>query len=188
MEHTTCSFPECEKRLHVKGLALCTGHYAQLKRGRELSPLRPAERNKGEACYVVGCDRPASAKGMCHTHRRHVRRYGEAREIRAMAPRGSGGVNPVTGYRFVSVPDGDPYYDSGKRVQEHRLVMAHMIGRALLDDENVHHKNGDRLDNRPENLELWSRSQPCGQRVEDKVSWAKDILALYDPNCLKQTA
>jgi hypothetical protein len=37
--------------------------------------------------------------------------------------------------------------------------------------ENVHHKNGRRADNRPENLELWYVPQPYGQRVIDLVDW-----------------
>lgn len=41
-----------------------------------------------------------------------------------------------------------------------------------------------RNDNRIENLELWSVSQPAGQRIEDKVAWAKHLLALYEPSAL----
>ena len=62
--------------------------------------------------------------------------------------------------------------------------MEQQLGRPLLPDETVHHINGVRDDNRPENLELWSSSHPKGQRVEDKVEWAAEILKQYAPDRL----
>jgi hypothetical protein len=49
----------------------------------------------------------------------------------------------------------------------------------LLAEESVHHRNGVREDNRPENLELWTRPQPTGIRVSDAVAWAREILDRY---------
>jgi len=57
--------------------------------------------------------------------------------------------------------------------------MEKMLGRSLLPKEEVHHKNARRADNRPENLELWSKSHPAGARVTDLVTWAKEILKTY---------
>ena len=80
-------------------------------------------------------------------------------------------------------PDGSIYVHSagyimeksgGKWVMQHRLVMEQHLGRALASNERVHHKNGNRQDNRPENLELWtgvgqSKKDPHGVRLVDKV-------------------
>jgi len=61
-------------------------------------------------------------------------------------------------------------------VFEHILVAEEILGRYLEPCESIHHRNGVRVDNRPENLELWTRPQPAGIRASDAVTWAIEIL------------
>lgn len=96
----------------------------------------------------------------------------------ARGRRWKGGRVTRNGYSYIWEPE-HPNASKEGYVPEHRKVMSDHLGRPLTSDESVHHKNGQRDDNRLENLELWSRFQPTGQRVEDLVAWAQEILKQY---------
>jgi hypothetical protein len=66
-----------------------------------------------------------------------------------------GGRKINNGYIKIHKPD-HPHCDSDGYIYEHRLVMEQKLGRYLLPTERPHHINGNRKDNRPGNLELFS--------------------------------
>ena len=123
-------------------------------------------------CYAPSCDRAAIVKGLCDAHNQRLRKGLSLTPPLQKKTKGVGEWPNGYGYIIKNTPSG--------RKMKHRYIMEQHLGRDLLPHENVHHKNGIRDDNRIENLELWSKSQPSGQRVDDKVAWSIKFLSEYD--------
>lgn len=144
---------------------------------------RHAVSRNHKACSFDGCDRRAVGLGYCNGHYAQHYQGKPLTPLRKRRPYGQNWTVNHHGYIIVK----DPEHPAAKKngyVLQHRLVMEKELGRYLEPHETVHHKNGDRKDNRPENLELWSNRHPKGARTEDQVEWAKQVLQDYAPELL----
>lgn len=173
----TCRAPNCEEPVDAKDL--CHGHYQRVQRGSRLPVDAPLRKGK-QMCKVEDCERDVHGRGYCGAHYKRVLKHGDPLAHIPIREADGHGTVAHDGYRYVPVPPKLRRLTRGAAwIAEHRLVMAKHLGRPLRPDENVHHINGVRDDNKLDNLELWSTSQPSGQRVEDLLVYAQVIVERY---------
>ena len=90
--------------------------------------------------------------------------------------RWNGGKTMVSGGLYKAVKlTGHPRASKAGYVREHHLVMERFLGRYLNPDEEVHHKNGIKTDNRIDNLQLVS-NRSDHLRMEHKLGTYRDHL------------
>lgn len=149
----------------------CVGHAAQRYGKRPLAPLHKHR----IGCNFVDCNNPHYSRGYCSGH---YRQFLLGRPLKPLNQR-KGWYKSSAGYIYIWEPD-HPNADKRGYVAEHAKIMVGMLGRPLHPSEEVHHRNKRRDDNRPENLELWTRGkQPPGARVSDLLVEAWRIILLY---------
>lgn len=119
---------------------------------------------------------------MCSAHYQRLNLHGDTLDHKPIIERKGWHMHP-TGYKVLS-GTGHPNANRAGTIMEHIKIMSDYLGRPLTKGENVHHKNGIRTDNRIENLELWTKRQPNGQRVSDLIENALEIINEYgnDPS------
>jgi hypothetical protein len=165
-----CAVSGCKEKKH-KAYGMCRFHYERAKEGRRLE-MPKIIHSAIKICAIDGCGQKRRANRFCNKHYLRMINHGDPNFSSARRNHGSGKEwHVITSGYVVRYEPENPNAGTNGQVYQHRHVMAEMIGRPLQKNENVHHVNGDRADNRPQNLELWTRGQPAGQRIQDRVRW-----------------
>jgi hypothetical protein len=171
-----CKVEGCQKLFFAKGF--CSTHYMYLRRGivdtegnRLREPQRIARYASDAKCMVAGCADFPRSRGMCNKHMLQrdagiIDAQGtQLRELLPFSrPRTRDKWVQESGYVLVQAPEGHPFARQDGSILEHRLVMEQVLGHFLDPDEFlVHHKDGNRGNNQPDNLVVLSAHAKKGE-------------------------
>jgi|APSaa5957512622_1039677.scaffolds.fasta_scaffold26741_4 hypothetical protein len=173
-----CKIDGCERL--KKSLDLCGMHYARLRKNGDVGSPFPLKKCKDyEKCEVDGCEKHKISCGLCSMHYARLKKHGKVGVSHSKKrPNGMGHISN-DGYHYFYKPEHPNAYKNGK-VAAHVLVMTEIIGRPLCVGESVHHKNGIKTDNSPDNLELRTSFHPTGQSIKEMVDFCKSYLDKYE--------
>lgn len=127
--------------------------------------------------YKCRCDPCKDAmRKYIRNYQKRIRKEGKPSSRRRTAPLNrqlpNGRFIDQAGYICVVQKNRPP-------IGEHRLIMEEILGRPLKKGETVHHRNGQKSDNRRKNLQLRVSKHPVGQEIPDLINWAVEILSEY---------
>ena len=175
----TCSIDGCERTQWSRGW--CGTHYQRWRKNGSLSENVPI-RTSG-FCSVDGCSRKRYAQGVCNPHYHRLRTRGDTLPdlpIRTHSYKPGDVVIDGNGYAVEKLDVNSPFWpmtrDTGW-VRQHRLVKAQEIGRLLFDSEEVHHIDGNKLNNDPSNLQLRTRQHGSGIAVVCGDCGSENVIA-----------
>ncbi len=145
MEQRKCAGEGCNRKVNAHGM--CLMHYKRLRKNGDMNVVQRPQKQMATECSVEGCTSRPIGKGFCMNHYALMRRNGAPVRTKIFT-----GVYIKDGYRYVMV--GRRHYEP-----EHRLVVERCLGRKLATSEQVHHIDGDTLNNSPSNLQIVTRSE-----------------------------